>query len=790
MRRCQPVGAAFASAPSRSEALSTSSFVAYWARSGAPEPANRRRLLRIRCMPDAAPFVVLRTKHWRLRHCTGRSRIEALNADVTELHQLKTATTCSPEMPEYPVDWSAADEDDAHGHLHGSRTAAQRGTKQCVGAGLETTHPASCQQRIRAQDAPCAITSPRAAALVMRMIRTHLAAMLAILGIAQQRKQQHERQSIRDCVSMMSTAYAKYQAASILGFAQRPPVLTRSGEHRPCCLGSCSDSILGSDAVADSTNDSLPQWLRAWRGGRSWRANLHVPTTAANLQDTGKQSGLSRELVVISERLLERGLATGRSTALEIESKRRAISSLLQRYPETADSPQGSETSTGCVPSFRMEAGITRSEQDAFDERTSRSGTARRRDDWYVPASARATRTRNPIRELVQGWKRSPNPSRELIDLSIGDPTAYRNLEPPSHLLEYFEGVLRSGRYHGYTHSTGMEDARSAVAEHFNRRLGRKALSSRDIFLTSGVSGALELALAGLLNEGDNILVPCPGFPLLRTIAENLGAFVREYPLLPEQGWKIHLSRLEALVDHRTRALVVNNPSNPCGSVWDAAHITEILAVAARLRLPIVSDEVYADMVFPSVSFHSFAALSREVPIVTVGGLSKQFIVPGWRLGWVVLHDPVGALDRGGYRDGLQRLTTRMLLPNALAQAVVPYALGEEALRKAFLDDLMLHLASNASLFTEKLRAVPGLRCIMPQGAMYMMIQVDCSRFSSIANTMEFCQQLYDAESVLALPGECFGAEGFIRVVTFPPQRIIIEACERIKRFCTSRCEK
>jgi len=99
-------------------------------------------------------------------------------------------------------------------------------------------------------------------------------------------------------------------------------------------------------------------------------------------------------------------------------------------------------------------------------------------------------------------------------------------------------------------------------------------------------------------------------------------------------------------------------------------------------------------------------------------------------------------------------------------------------------------LASNASLFTEKLRAVPGLRCIMPQGAMYMMIQVDCSRFSSIANTMEFCQQLYDAESVLALPGECFGAEGFIRVVTFPPQRIIIEACERIKRFCTSRCEK
>lgn len=408
---------------------------------------------------------------------------------------------------------------------------------------------------------------------------------------------------------------------------------------------------------------------------------------------------------------------------------------------------------------------------------------------WHVPASARASRTRNPIRELVQNWKRTPNARYEPIDLSIGDPTAYGNIHPPSYLLEHFMEVVRSGRHHGYTHSAGMETARLAVANHFNRRVDREELAARDVFLASGVSGALELALAGLLDEGDNILVPCPGFPLLRTIAEHLGASVREYPLMADQDWQMNLSCLEQLVDGRTRALVVNNPSNPCGSVWSTAHMEDILRVAAELRLPILSDEVYADMVFSSSRFAPFGMLSLDVPVISVSGISKQFAVPGWRLGWVVLHDRDRILERAGYRDGLQRLTTRMLLPNALAQAVLPVALGEQEQRDAFLTDLMQHLATNAALFSEKLADVPGLRCIMPQGAMYMMIRVDCSRFREIRSTMEFCQQLYAEESVLTLPGECFGASGFIRVVTFPPQAAIAEACVRIQRFCTRRAQ-
>jgi tyrosine aminotransferase len=407
-------------------------------------------------------------------------------------------------------------------------------------------------------------------------------------------------------------------------------------------------------------------------------------------------------------------------------------------------------------------------------------------DGWHVAASARASRTRNPIRELVQNWRLVPNPLYEPIDLSIGDPTAYGNIKPPLYLVDHMMDVLRCGQHHGYTHSAGMEAARAAVASHFNRSVHGKERTSRDVLLTSGVSGALELALSGLLNEGDNILVPCPGFPLLRTIAEHLGACVRTYPLLAEQGWQIDLKCLDALVDGRTRALVVNNPSNPCGSVWTAAHMEDILRVAAKLHLPILSDEVYADMAFPSSRFHSFGALSRDVPVISVGGISKQFAVPGWRLGWVILHDANRILERAGYRDGLQRLSTRMLLPNALAQAVLPVALGEEKLRNSYLRDFMEHLATNASLIDEKLANTSGVRCIMPQGAMYLMIQVDCARFRAINNTMEFCQQLYAAESVLTLPGECFGASGFVRVVTFPPKQVLAEACMRIERFCSN----
>jgi tyrosine aminotransferase len=189
-------------------------------------------------------------------------------------------------------------------------------------------------------------------------------------------------------------------------------------------------------------------------------------------------------------------------------------------------------------------------------------------------------------------------------------------------------------------------------------------------FLTgclSRCSGALEIAIGALCNPGDNILIPAPGFSLYNTICENKGIEVRFYPLLPERDWEIDLITLERLIDERTVAVLVNNPSNPCGSVYSREHLQALLQVAERRRLPIISDDVYAEMVFPGFEYFSVAELSHNVPVLATGGMAKRYLVPGWRVGWISVHDRHNVLSE--VRKAIFRLTTLILGANTLAQS-------------------------------------------------------------------------------------------------------------------------
>uniref|UniRef100_A0A8D2M6P5 Tyrosine aminotransferase n=1 Tax=Zonotrichia albicollis TaxID=44394 RepID=A0A8D2M6P5_ZONAL len=185
--------------------------------------------------------------------------------------------------------------------------------------------------------------------------------------------------------------------------------------------------------------------------------------------------------------------------------------------------------------------------------------------------------------------------------------------------------------------SSGYHSCREAVAAYYN--CPEAPLKAQDVILTSGCSQAIELALAVLANPGQNILVPRPGFSLYKTLALSLGIEVKLYNLLPEKAWEIDLEHLESLVDEKTACLIVNNPSNPCGSVFSKSHLQEILAVAARQCVPILADEIYGDMVFADCKYEPIATLSTNVPVLSCGGLAKRWLVPGWRMGWILIHD-------------------------------------------------------------------------------------------------------------------------------------------------------
>ncbi|XP_050709914.1 tyrosine aminotransferase-like [Eriocheir sinensis] len=404
----------------------------------------------------------------------------------------------------------------------------------------------------------------------------------------------------------------------------------------------------------------------------------------------------------------------------------------------------------------------------------------RDRKSWNVPSSTFAKNTFNPIRNIVENLQIVPHPDKPMIALSIGDPTVFGNLKPAPEVIEAVVEATRKGSCNGYVSSTGMEDARSAVAK-YCRVEGKVELSPKDVILCSGCSCALDLCITALCGPGQTLLVPRPGFPIYRTLAEGLGVVVKDYNLLPERNWEVDLEMLEACIDEQTAAIVVNNPSNPCGSVYTRAHLLGILEVAARNKVPIIADEIYDHFVFEGQEYHAIASLTDEVPVLSCGGLTKRFLVPGWRMGWITINDRNNVFEQE-VRKGLQSLSQRIIGSNTLVQGALPSILANTP--PSFFTDTLTVIQANAEMSYSVLREVPGLCPVMPQGAMYMMVGVEMASFPALKNDLDFVERLISEESVFCLPGKCFDFPNYVRIVLTVPDQQLREACNRIADFC------
>mmetsp|Transcript_7577 Transcript_7577/g.12223 ORF Transcript_7577/g.12223 Transcript_7577/m.12223 type:complete len:369 (-) Transcript_7577:26-1132(-) len=345
---------------------------------------------------------------------------------------------------------------------------------------------------------------------------------------------------------------------------------------------------------------------------------------------------------------------------------------------------------------------------------------------------------------------------------------------------------------HGYKHSAGMSCARQAIAKRHSR-ISKRNVEEGDVIITSGCSGALEIAIKGIASAGDNILVPVPGFSIYETIAKSNGIDVRHYPLVPERQWEADIEKLESLIDERTRVILLNNPSNPCGSVYTKAHLEQILAVAEKHKLPIIADEIYGNLVFEGNEFFPLASLTSSVPVIEVGGVAKEFLAPGFRVGWIIIHDVPSSQDGlkalHHVREGLFSLTQVIVGSNTLVQAALPSILdppagsSEEQELQKFQALTIAQLQENANFVATRLGSVKGLNVIVPQGAMYVMVGLS-PELSAKMDDVEFSQKLMDAELVFVLPGACFGLKNFFRIVYCAPKEILSEACDRIETFC------
>ncbi|XP_003227448.2 tyrosine aminotransferase [Anolis carolinensis] len=411
-------------------------------------------------------------------------------------------------------------------------------------------------------------------------------------------------------------------------------------------------------------------------------------------------------------------------------------------------------------------------------------GKGHRKPHWAVRASEMSKRTFNPIRAIVDSMKVEPHPQKPLISLSIGDPTVFGNLPTDEQVTQAMKTALDSRKYDGYAPSTGYLSSRDVVAKYYS--CPEAPLEAKDVILTSGCSQAIELALAVLANPGQNILVPRPGFSLYKTLAHSLGIEVKFYDLLPEKSWEIDLKQMESLVDEKTACLVVNNPSNPCGSVFSKGHLQKILAVASRQCVPILADEIYAEMVFEEGQSESLAKLSTNVPILSCGGLAKRWLVPGWRMGWILIHDRREIFGKE-IRDGLLRLSQRILGPCTVVQGALAHIMHRTP--PEFYQNTLSFLKSNADLCYSALSTICGLRPVRPSGAMYLMVGIKMEHFPEFENDVEFTERLIAEQSVFCLPATCFEYPNFFRVVLTVPEDMMAEACQRIQQFCEQHYE-
>ncbi|GHP02460.1 aminotransferase class I and II [Pycnococcus provasolii] len=406
----------------------------------------------------------------------------------------------------------------------------------------------------------------------------------------------------------------------------------------------------------------------------------------------------------------------------------------------------------------------------------------------------------NPIRAITDAL---PTPTNEMyahktISLAVGDPTA-AGLTPPEKLTR----ALRDTERHGYPPSVGHTDCRAAVAAHINA-------NTEDVMLTAGCSQALEHAIRSLASQGSSVLIPSPGFPLYETLCKLHGVQAKRYPLHALQNFMPDLNAWRRLVDDTTVAVVVCNPGNPTGHVSTRTELTQMANAAAELGLVVLADEVYSSLAFAR-PFVPMASVSERAPVLSLGAISKNLYAPGWRLGWIAVHDRAGILEMSGVRRALLNLCQVSLGPCSLVQgAVARYftdaqVAGSEAQRcaESHIADACSTLAKRAAAAsrhaTEAGTAGGGAPLFEPPappaGAMYLWLRLapgTCRSLKigkdddAVDDEVAFVSEVLRECAVVMLPGSCFSAPGHVRISTVASEDALSEAFHRIELWCAS----
>ncbi|EOU3901647.1 pyridoxal phosphate-dependent aminotransferase [Proteus mirabilis] len=378
---------------------------------------------------------------------------------------------------------------------------------------------------------------------------------------------------------------------------------------------------------------------------------------------------------------------------------------------------------------------------------------------------------------VLQEAKRLEEEGNKVLKLNIGNPAPFGFEAPDEILVDVIRNLPSS---QGYSDSKGLFSARKAIMQHYQAR-DMRDVTVEDIYIGNGVSELIVQAMQALLNDGDEMLVPAPDYPLWTAAVSLSGGNAVHYMCDEQQGWFPDLDDIRRKISPRTRGIVIINPNNPTGAVYSKEILLEIVEIARQHNLIIFADEIYDKILYDDAQHHSIAAMAPDLLTVTFNGLSKTYRVAGFRQGWMVLNGP--KKQAKGYIEGLNMLASMRLCANVPMQHAIQTALGGyQSISEFILPGGRLYEQRNRAW--ELINQIPGISCVKPMGALYMFPKIDLNRYS-IKDDQKMILDLLLQEKVLLVQGTAFNwpHPDHFRIVTLPRENDLEMAIQKFGRF-------
>ncbi|MCX6668102.1 MAG: aminotransferase class I/II-fold pyridoxal phosphate-dependent enzyme [Euryarchaeota archaeon] len=397
-----------------------------------------------------------------------------------------------------------------------------------------------------------------------------------------------------------------------------------------------------------------------------------------------------------------------------------------------------------------------------------------------IKASKRSQSVSYAIRDVILPAKELEKKGIEVLKLNIGDPNAY-DFDTPQHIKDALYKAANDG-YNGYAPSEGYPELRQAIIQREKRR-NSVNYDPEDVCVTTGVTEALQILLNASLDPNDELLIPGPTYPQYTLITRVNDALPIPYRCIEEEAWQPDVDQIRKKISNRTKGIVVINPNNPTGALYPKQVIKEILDIAGEYQVPVISDEIYDDLTFDGKQYAT-ATLAKDVPVITFNGFSKVYLMPGWRVGYVLFHHS-GELNE--IQDAFMRIARSRLCASSVCQRACIQALNgpQDHIEKA-----NKKLRERRDFSYKRLNEIEGISTAKPDGAFYIFPKIEAMEKGLWADDKAFVLDLLHEAHVLTVHGSGFCTtfgKGHFRAVILPPLETLEKAFDKLETFMKKR---